>query len=116
MLYVVHGRIGAAEKLVAELSVEYLSQSRTQALCGYPFDFTQPGTEDQDEIKVTQAARYATPTRASLPLSQIPSADEHMQHVLNLRQLSATYGELQQIVRVIALYREWHEEEETLAK
>lgn len=39
-----------------------------------------------------------------------------MQHVLNLRQLSATYGELQQIVRVIALYREWHEEEETLAK
>jgi nuclear pore complex protein Nup107 len=96
------------------LSVESLSLSRTQALCGYPFDFTQPGTEDQDEIQVTQAARNATPGRASLKLSEIPSANQHTHWVMTLRQLSSVYYELQQIVRLIALFREWRGEEENL--
>ncbi|KAF2800065.1 nuclear pore complex protein-like protein Nup107 [Melanomma pulvis-pyrius CBS 109.77] len=112
--FLLNGRIGAAEKLIDEMSVESLSLSRTEALCGYPFDFTQPGTEEQDDIQVAQASRKTVPSRTSLRLSNIPSAYEHTQHVLNLRQLSSTYYELQQLVRLIVLFREWREEEDNM--
>ena len=45
LIYTVNGRFAAAEKMIEEVNVECLSLSRTEALCGYPFDFTAAGTE-----------------------------------------------------------------------
>lgn len=97
------------------LSVETLSISRTEALCGYPFDFTAPGAEEQDERelhdyrdKLTGSARAT-----AIPIGDLPDANRHKEIVEQLRQSSSEYYHLQQMVRFLVLIREWREEEET---
>ncbi|KAF2708833.1 nuclear pore complex protein-like protein Nup107 [Pleomassaria siparia CBS 279.74] len=110
------GRIGAAEQLISEMNIESLAPGRTQAHCGYPFDFTAPGMEEQDELQVVQIIRTTKRGQPSQRLSDIPSADEHAAHVENMRACSATYQELQQLVRLITLFREWRQEENNLVQ
>lgn len=111
-----HGRIGAAETIINEMSTETLSHIKTQAYCGYAFDFMAPGAEQQDTSQVTQGARQSLSNsgRTSLRPSDIPSAAEHAAYVQELRAESQNYYELQQLVRVIILFREWREEEDNL--
>jgi nuclear pore complex protein Nup107 len=101
---------------VTELSVEHLSHIKTEAICGYAFDFTLPGSEIQDEMEL-MAARHARPDtqRRSLP-AHIPSPEEHMEEVNLLRGHSQTYQELSLIVRLIVLFQEWRQEEDILIK
>lgn len=117
-IFLLNGRIGAAEKVVNDLSVETLSLSRTEALCGYPFDFTIPGTEEQDERLLYDFRDTLTDiTRATaLPMDKIPSAEKHREIVEDLRKQSAPYHDLQQIVRLLVLFREWREIEEGLIR
>jgi nuclear pore complex protein Nup107 len=112
----VNGRLAAAEKVVTDLNVESLSLSRTEALCGYPFDFMQAGAEEQDEEQMHAFRESITGTgRSTLPpLSTLPDAEGHREIVLRLREHSATYFDLQQIVRLLVLFREWREEEDKL--
>ncbi|KAF2855850.1 nuclear pore complex protein-like protein Nup107 [Plenodomus tracheiphilus IPT5] len=117
-IFLLNGRIGAAEKVINDLSVETLSLSRTEALCGYPFDFTIPGAEEQDERQLYDHRDTLTDiTRATaLPMDQIPTAEKHREIVEDLRKQSAPYYDLQQIVRLLVLFREWREVEENLIK
>lgn len=96
------------------LSVEALSISRTEALCGYPFDFTSPGAEEQDERELhdyrDRLPRDAQ--AAAIPLADLPDANRHKEIVEQLRQSSSEYYHLQQMVRFLVLIREWREEEE----
>jgi nuclear pore complex protein Nup107 len=114
----VNGRLGAAETLVNEMSIETISAIKTQYHCGYPFNFMDPGTEHQDQDEVAHAARehLSSSGRQSLRPSDIPSAADHKHNVLQLRQAGKTYYELQQLVRLVALFREWREEEDNLIK
>lgn len=113
-----NGRFGAAEKVVNDLSLEALSLSRTEALCGYPFDFTQPGAEEQDEA--TLFAHRATLVHATRQGGEMPkpapSPEKHAAIVARLREASAAYCELQQIVRILAFFRDWRHAEEELIK
>lgn len=113
-----HGRLGAAIQIIDEMSVETLSQTKTQAYCGYSFDFTVPGSEQQDESQITQSAHktLSSSGRALLRPSDIPTASEHADFVYTLRDHSAVYFELQQLVRLLMLFGEWREEEENLIK
>jgi nuclear pore complex protein Nup107 len=108
--------MGAAYKLVTEMSVEAVSLTKTTALCGYAFDFTQPDAEEQDEEQVAEAMRHSSSANDSVRPSDIPSAQEHAFHVQNLREASQAYYDLSQLVRLIAAFREWRAEEETLIK
>ncbi|KAF2658756.1 nuclear pore complex protein-like protein Nup107 [Lophiostoma macrostomum CBS 122681] len=105
------GHIGAAIQVTTELSVENLSFIKTQALCGYAFDFTVPGTEVQDTTRT-----LSSPRRTSLRPSDIPSAAEHRSLVLQLRGETGPYFELQQFVHLIHLFGEWREEEDNIIK
>ncbi|KAF1838081.1 hypothetical protein BDW02DRAFT_542535 [Decorospora gaudefroyi] len=114
--FLLNGRLAAAEKIIGELSVESLSLSRTEALLGYPFDFMTPGTEEQDEQLLNEhrdnlpiAARAA-----AIPIGQLPNAQGHRRMVLHMRKASSSYYDLQQIVRLLVLLREWRSEEQTL--
>lgn len=109
----VNGRLAAAEKMVEEVSVESLSLSRTEALCGYPFDFNAPGAEEQDE-RALHAHRetLSREARSKLPVSQLPDQDGHEEIVLYLRARCAPYYDLQQIVRLLAMFREWRAKEQ----
>ncbi len=115
---IVNGRLGAADRVVNDLSVESLSLSRTEALCGYPFDITTPGAEEQDERRLhDHRDSLSGVARASaLPLAKLPDAEKHRQIVEVLRQKSSPYYDLQQIVRLLMLFREWRHEEEALIK
>jgi nuclear pore complex protein Nup107 len=93
------------------MSVETLSSIKTQALCGYAFDFTMPGTEQQDTTQT-----LSSPRGASLRPSDIPSAAGHRRIVMQLRLESSVYFELQQLVHLIHLFGEWREEEDNLIK
>lgn len=117
-IFLLNGRIGAAEKVITDLSVETLSLSRTEALCGYPFDFTMPGAEEQDERQLYDFRDTLTDiTRpTALPLDKLPSAERHREIVEDLRKQSAPYHDLQQIVRLLILFREWREVEENLIR
>ena len=77
-----------------------------------------PGSEQQDQDELTHAAReeLSNSGRSSIRPSDLPSATEHRDYVLSLRHASQTYYELQQLVRLIALFREWREEEDTLIR
>ncbi|KAF1937201.1 hypothetical protein EJ02DRAFT_438034 [Clathrospora elynae] len=115
-IFLLNGRLAAAEKVISDLSVEALSLSRTEALLGYPFDITTPGAEEQDERQLHEyrdnlpnAARAA-----AIPIAQLPTADQHRELVNDLRQTSAAYYDLQQIVRLLVLFREWRDEETSL--
>jgi hypothetical protein len=114
--HLVNGRLAAAEKVISDLSVETLSLSRTEALLGYPFDFTMPGAEEQDEQRLHEHRdSLSTADRAAaIPIAKLPNADQHRKIVSELRQSSTAYHTLQQIVRLLVLFREWREEEQTL--
>jgi nuclear pore complex protein Nup107 len=114
--HLVNGRLAAAEKVISDLSVETLSLSRTEALLGYPFDFTTPGAEEQDEQRLhDHRDSLSTATRAAaIPIAKLPNADQHRKIVNKLRQSSTAYYTLQQLVRLLILFREWREEEQTL--
>lgn len=101
-----------------ELSVETLSISRTEALCGYPFDITTPGAEEQDERELHnhRDSLSGAARAAAIPLANLPDADHHREIVEQLRQKSSEYYDLQQMVRLLVLFREWREEEEALIK
>ena len=90
------------------MSLETISLSRTESLCGYAFDFTQPGAEEQDEGEL---ARQTLSHDAS-ESNDIPDAEEHAQLVMQMRKESSNYSDLQQIVRLIILFREWRMEED----
>jgi nuclear pore complex protein Nup107 len=114
----VNGRLGAAEKVIDELSVESLSLSRTEALCGYPFDITQPGVEHQDEVQLHDHRSQLTGValRTAIKHESIPNAGKHTAIVQRLRESSAAYYNLQLVVRILVLFREWRHEEEELIK
>lgn len=112
----VNGRLGAAERVINDLSVETLSLSRTEALCGYPFDITVPGAEEQDERQLHdhRDSLNHIARAAAIPLAKLPDTDKHRQIVEYLRRKSTPYYDLQQIVRILVLFREWREVEENL--
>ncbi|RMZ72588.1 nuclear pore complex [Pyrenophora seminiperda CCB06] len=115
-IFLLNGRIAAAEKVIRDLSVESLSLSRTEALLGYPFDFMTPGTEEQDERQLHEHRdNLSTAARAAaIPIAQLPDAEQHREMVFDLRKQSSSYYDLQQIVRLLVLFREWRDEEEAL--
>lgn len=102
--FLANGRIGAAIRVFEELSFDTISQFKTEAFCGYAFDFTAPGTEIQDRNSLSYS------NSSIIILSQ----DEHEEIVATLRNASRSYWTLQQVVRAIALFRDWHAEEEKL--
>lgn len=112
----VNGRVAAAEKIVSELSVEKLSLAKTALYCGYAFDFTQAGAEEQDEEQVSTSMRKSLRSSGheSLRPSEIPSAQEHERQVLRLRGLAQPYFDLSQVVRLLSLFRQWRLEEDNL--
>ena len=114
----VNGRLGAAEKVINDLSVESLSLSRTEALCGYPFDITQPGMEEQDEAQLHDHRSHLSGAalRNAIKHDSLPNAEKHTAIVHELRERSAAYYNLQLIVRILVLFREWRHEEEELIK
>ncbi|KAI4623811.1 hypothetical protein J4E80_003623 [Alternaria sp. BMP 0032] len=116
IIFLLNGRLAAAEKVIGDLSVETLSLSRTEALLGYPFDFTMPGAEEQDEQRLHEHRdSLSTADRAAaIPMAKLPSADRHRRTVNAMRQSSTSYYTLQQTVRLLVLFREWREEEQTL--
>ncbi|KAF3003453.1 Nucleoporin nup84 [Curvularia kusanoi] len=112
-IFLLNGRFAAAEKMIEEVNVECLSLSRTEALCGYPFDFTAAGTEEQDEHALhAHRETLSREARSRLPVSELPTPDQHENLVLNLRAASAPFYDLQQIVRLIAMFREWRAREQ----
>ncbi|CAI6275580.1 unnamed protein product [Periconia digitata] len=114
--FLLNGRIGAAEKLATEMSVEAISLTKTLAVCGYAFDFTAPEAEEQDEQQAMEMMNTSLRSsgNGSIRPSGIPNKQEHKRHVLELRTASEKYGNLCQLVRVITLLREWRVEEENL--
>ncbi|KAJ4332364.1 Nucleoporin nup84 [Ascochyta clinopodiicola] len=114
-IFLLNGRLAAAEKMIEEINVESLSLSRTEALCGYPFDFNADGAEEQDE-RTLHAHRetLSREARSRLPVARLPDAEQHAQIVYRLRERSAPYYDLQQIVRIIVMFRAWREEEQKL--
>lgn len=106
------GRIGAAMELVKDLSLETLSLIKTEALCGYAFDFTVEGTEVQDREEV--AALRASASDRSFRVPRIPTAHEHEEIVLRLRDQSRVYYDLQNLVQLLILFQEWRVEEDRL--
>lgn len=113
----VNGRLAAAERMIEEVNVESLSLSRTEALCGYPFDFNEPGAEVQDE-RALHAHRetLSREARSRLPVSRLPDSEQHEQIVEHLRARSAPYYDLQQIVRIIAMFRDWRAKEQEVVQ
>lgn len=103
---------------MSDLSVESLSLSRTEALCGYPFDITTPGADEQDERQLHEHrdSLSSVARAAAIPHAKLPDADTHRNIVNYLREKSAPYYDLQQIVRLLVLFREWRDEEEALIK
>lgn len=115
---VVNGRFDAARRVIEDLSVESLSISRTEALCGYPFDILAPGAEEQDEAMLHEfrAQMDAQERAAAISLADLPDADRHREIVQDLREKIAPCYHLQQMVRLLVHFREWREEEDALLK
>ncbi|KAF2688182.1 hypothetical protein K458DRAFT_361174 [Lentithecium fluviatile CBS 122367] len=112
--FLLNGRLGAAEKLINDMSTEAISLSKTGALFGYTFDFTQAGAEDQDEDQVAEAMRNSTSGTHSARPSVMLTADDHADLVYRLRAASQTYYDQSQLVRLITYFRQWRAEEEKL--
>jgi nuclear pore complex protein Nup107 len=103
--------------MVKELSVETLSLSRTEALCGYPFDFTQPGSDEQDEAELYNHRKIpANATARTAMLKESPSAEKHAATVHRLLKASTPYHDVQLIVRLLQYFRAWRAEEDELIK
>ncbi|KAF2121364.1 nuclear pore complex protein-like protein Nup107 [Lophiotrema nucula] len=109
--FLLHGRLGAAIKLITDMSLETISLVKTETLCGYGVDITLPDAEIQNMREFHNSPRTG---RASIVPSNIPSRDTHRDRIIELRHLSQTYYDLQQLVRTIELLQEWRKEEETL--
>ena len=95
-----------------------MSLSRSEALCGYPFDITTPGADEQNERELHEHrdSLSSAARAAAIPLAKLPTAEEHTNIVNYLREKSSAYYDLQQIVRLLVLFREWRDEEEALIK
>jgi nuclear pore complex protein Nup107 len=78
----------------------------------------QPGVEEQDEAQLHDHRRSLTGTalRTAIKHDALPNADKHAAIVQRLREKSAEYYNLQLIVRILVLFREWRHEEEELIK
>ncbi|KAF2829216.1 hypothetical protein CC86DRAFT_345795 [Ophiobolus disseminans] len=116
IIFLIHGRLAAAEGVISNLSVETLSLSRTEALCGYPFDFMHPDALEQD-VKQLHAHRKTlagSALKKAIPYEQLPGPDEHAGLVEQLRESSVVYYELQQVVHLLGLFREWRAVEESV--
>jgi nuclear pore complex protein Nup107 len=98
--------------------VESLSLSRTEALCGYPFDITQLGVEEQDETLLHEhrMGLKDKEKRNAIDHKSLPNAQKHAAIVQRLREKSQQYYDLQLIVRMLVLFRDWRHEEEELIK
>lgn len=107
------GRVGAAMELVRDLNLETLGLIKTEALCGYPFDFTVERSEVQDQEEVT-ALRESAPSDRSFHVPNIPTAAEHEEIVLRLREQSRPFCDLQNLVQLLILFQEWRAEEDRL--
>ncbi|KAF2473871.1 nuclear pore complex protein-like protein Nup107 [Lindgomyces ingoldianus] len=117
--FLLNGRMGAANKLVSMMSIESLSLIKTEALCGYAFDFTLPGSEKVDQAEISKAIRKLAAASAGRPRPAelpFPGSHGHRKHVMQLRQRSQTYFELQSVVGFVGLLLEWREEEDKLIK
>lgn len=101
--------MGAALKLAKEMSVETISYQKTPAYCGYAFDFTLPGSEEQD----TASYGHAQDQEKRSKRVQI-TPEQHAHEVQVFRQTSQSYYEMQQLVTLIELFSQWAEEEEEL--
>ncbi|KAH8728768.1 107-domain-containing protein, partial [Phaeosphaeriaceae sp. PMI808] len=115
-IFLLNGRLGAAKKVVDELNVESLSLSRTEALCGYPFDFTQAGADNQDDRQLRDHRKNlaGAALRSAIPHESLPTTTQHATLVHRLRDMSAEYLNLQQIVRILTLFCDWRHEEDEL--
>lgn len=110
MTTTVYGRIGAAIQLITDTGIEQLSEIKTEALCGYAFNFMMPGAEHQDEVLARSLRNSSTRP------SNLPGPTDHANIVYSLREASAVYFDLQQLVRLIDLFRQWREEEDSILK
>ncbi|ORY18303.1 nuclear pore complex protein-like protein Nup107 [Clohesyomyces aquaticus] len=116
--FLLNGRYGAANLLITEMSAESISLIKTDALCGYPFDFNVPGSEIVDKEEIKNALRRIAKATNNHPRPHFPFPipSEHTRIVKSLRRTSQTYYELQQLVGIIELMRQWREEEDNLIK
>jgi nuclear pore complex protein Nup107 len=96
-------------KLAKEISVESVSLAKTKAYCGYSFDFTVPGAEEQD-TDLFEKAQQQEKRQNRLRISP----EQHAHEVEVFRHVSQSYYEMQQLVTVIELYSQWAEEEENM--
>ncbi|KAF2198274.1 hypothetical protein GQ43DRAFT_169155 [Delitschia confertaspora ATCC 74209] len=104
-----HGRLGAALKLTRSMSVEVMSLQKTKDYCGYSFDFTIPGTEEQDrEALAEEQAKVNRDKRITI------SEEQHMQEVQHFRQISQSYHDLEKLCTLIELFSKWRAEEDKL--
>lgn len=93
------------------MSVEVVSMTKTAAYCYYSFDFNQPGAEVMDEEAV---AEYKRKLPRDVRSEFDHTGEIHRLHVQHFREISKTYSELCQIVRVLELLTDWREEEQKL--
>jgi len=109
------GRVGAAMELIKDQNLETLSLSKTEALCGYAFDFTVEGAEiqDRDEIRALRASASG-PDRSSFRVPHILTQEEHEEIVLRLREQSRTYFDLQNLIQLFIFFQDWRDEENRL--
>jgi len=100
--------------VIDNLSVETLSLSRTEALCGYPFDFMQAEATEQDDAALHDHRKNLAglAMKNAIPYENLPDPNKHAAIVNRLRESSAVYYELQQLVRLLILFREWRAAEE----
>jgi hypothetical protein len=98
------------------MGVETISMSRTVARFGYAFDFTQSDAEIQTQDQVAEAMRNSSSENGSVRPSKIPNDEVHAKQVFWLRETSRGYFELSQLVRLIANFREWRAEEDSLIR
>ena len=87
-----------------------ISEIKTQALCGYSFNFSDQYAHIQDPTRA-----LSSPGRATVQ-GPIPSAQEHQNIVFHLRMQSEVYYELQQLVSLIQWFSQWREEEDKIIK
>jgi nuclear pore complex protein Nup107 len=77
---------------------------------GYPFDIMHPDATEQDETALYEH-RKTVPVKSLTRIEDLPDADHHAALVQELRVSSAGYYELQLIVRILVMFRDWRNEE-----
>ncbi|KAF2744223.1 nuclear pore complex protein-like protein Nup107 [Sporormia fimetaria CBS 119925] len=116
--FLLTGRVGAAIQLVEEMNIERLSAIKTQALCGYEFNFRDDGAEIQDEelLRLASSDHDFTSSRSSRRAPRFPTPAEHATIVERLRENSQSYQDLQNLVFLIRELRQWRQEEEEVIR